>query len=604
MTMDSLWLLVCILALLFMQLGFCLLEAGYVRGKNTINVVIKNSIDLSITLLVFTVVGYGVMFGTSLHGLIGSPESLLSQTLFIEPYKPSQVLEVLVFSLFCATAATIISGAAAERMAFIAYLSCSLVIASVLFPVVGHWIWSDAGWLNRLGFIDFSGAIVVHSLGGWAALAVVLCLGPRSGRYTGRAAGGDSTAAFRPDNVPYIACGSLILWVAWLGFNGAGYLGFNNKVPLVLLNTLLSGSAAMIVGMGISYGQTRKANVLLMMNCGLGGLVASTAVCHLMVPVQAIVLGALAGGVVFLSNNLLEFCRVDDVVGAIPVHLGCGVFSALSVPFFLEGGVSFFQQFVVQLIGVITVGLLSFPAIFILIKLLNRCVPVRVSKEAEMIGLNVAEHDARTPMLDILVQMSEHSVHNSYDNPIPVSSQDEAGHIATFYNTLMRKTGRLHSKNRQLSKSLDSAGDKDPLTQSFTRRAWLDKLIIAHHEQLHSVLVTVVLVKITNLAEVRADYGEAAADAILNYVCSELNGCQAQGGYIGRINDDEFGVLLLDVSQLQGEALAETIAHTINDVPFIFSDKKITVVTSLLVRSPAEGEDVEAFLHTLQQDAA
>ncbi len=603
MTMDSLWLLICILALLFMQLGFCLLEAGYVRSKNTINVVIKNSIDFTITLLVFALIGYSLMFGSSLHGMIGVPEGVFYNNLLIEPEQSLQALKIMIYSLFCATAVTIISGAAAERITFKAYLFMVLLVATFLFPVAGHWIWASAGWLKQQGFIDFSGATVVHSLGGWVALATVIYIGPRTDRFKTSTHNNTQSIELRPGNTPYIAMGTLVLWISWLGFNGAGFLAFSHKIPLILLVTLLAGSSAMVIGMVISYFSTGKANVLLMMNCGLGGLVTSTAVCHLINPLQAILLGSVAGGVIFLGNHLLEMIKLDDVVGAIPVHLFCGILSTLSVPFFVSSDTAgFFEQFTVQLTGVLSVGLLAFPCTLLLIKVLDKFSSVRVSKEAEMIGLNMTEHGARTPMLDVLVQMSEHSTHDRYDEPIAVSSYDEAGHIATFYNALMSKTNNLHSSHHKLSRTLNSLKDKDPLTQSLARRAWLDRLILAHHELFHNVLVTVALVHIKNLDAINKEYGESVSDAVLKHTHSEIQRCVTQNSAVGRLKGNEFAILLLDASELQGEALAETLSLSLNDTPFIFSDKKIMIEATLLVRSPHSDEDAEAFLHTLQHE--
>ncbi len=605
MSVDALWLMICVIALMFMQLGFCQLEMGYARSKNTINVVIKNTLDLAITLLAYVFIGYSIATGTSYLGLIGIPNTGLIPDILTSLSSPEDIIRILISSLFCATAVTIISGAAAERITFSAYLLCSVFMAAVIFPIISHWIWNDGtgtgqpGWLNRLGFQDFSGATVVHSVGGWAALAAVICLGPRAGRFSSDKS--QKNDPIRPGNIPQIACGTLILWMAWIGFNGVGYFAFNDKIPLIIFNTFLSGSAALMTGVVFSYFKTGKVNALVMMNCGLGGLVISTGACHMMSPAAAVILGIVAAMTVIGCDAILKYYEIDDVVGAIPVHLGCGIMGTLSVVLFVDyRKVQVHEQLLVQAAGILSTGFLVFGSTWLLFKVADRCMSTRVSREDEEIGLNVAIHDAYTPMLDVLVQMSKHAVHNNeFHEPIPVSSQEEAGHIATFYNALLKKTDKLQNQNQQLSHKIFVQKDRDPLTQSLTRKSWLEKLILALHEAARGDLVTVILVDIKGFRLINQEHGEGIADALLQHVHKAMQSYTPVEGYTGRLEGDRFAMLLSDTSLLQAETIAERLTNTINDEPFFYSDRKIPVAVRFSIASPQNGEDEQALLRRL-----
>ena len=609
MSLDSIWLMICIFALLFMQLGFCMLEAGYVRTKNTINVVIKNSVDLTISLLAYILLGFGLMFGASTFGLFSLPESAYYSEVLMSHAPAEMILEILIFSLFCATTVTIVAGAAAERITFPAYVVCSLFLAALIFPLVGHWAWNGepgsetAGWLKKLGFIDFSGATVVHSLGGWASLAVIIFLGPRTGRFPTTHSPEEATATLKPENIPLIAFGTLMLWVAWLGFNGAGFLAYDERIPFIILNTLLCGSSALFTGMILSYIKTKKAAVLVMMNCGLGGLVASTAACHLLTPFQSIFLGVFAGITVIYGDLLLENFEIDDVVGAVPVHLGCGMLGTLTVPLFAEyADGSLLKHLLVQLAGVISIGMVTFCSVWLLFFFIKYFMQVRVSREAEEIGLNVAEHNARTPLLDVLVQMSEHNISKEYSQPIPVSQQEEAGHVATFYNDLIHKTSVLEKNNQKLANQLNNQRERDPLTQSLTRRAWLNKVTLALHDHNYGNLVSVVLIDVENFKHINHQHGETTADALLQHIHNcILRSASSEDDYIGRINGDCFGILLLDTSQIQGEAIAEELTKNLNSETFLYSDREIPFTVRSTAGSPQPDEQSEALLQRMER---
>ena len=285
-SLDLGWVLICTALVLVMQAGFCCLETGFVRSKNRINVAIKNLADVCLSGTVFWVVGFGLMFGSTYGGYVGTSNFLFAGG-------EASVLAFFLFQLvFCSTAVTIISGAVAERVRFTGYLLIALLVSAVLYPVFGHWAWSGAqgdgpaGWLAQLGFIDFAGSTVVHSVGGWTALAAAIVVGPRRGRF-GPTRGGPIPG----HNLPMAALGTLLLFFGWFGFNGGSTLGVTDVVPLILVNTALAGLTAGCAALALSwsaFGNPRPSHA----NNGiLAGLVAITASCHLVTPVGAVCIG-------------------------------------------------------------------------------------------------------------------------------------------------------------------------------------------------------------------------------------------------------------------------------------------------------------------------
>ncbi|MCL6271311.1 ammonium transporter [Sansalvadorimonas sp. 2012CJ34-2] len=609
-TVDTLWMLFCIFTLLFMQVGFCCLEAGYVRSKNNINVVIKNSVDLALTLLIFALFGYGLMFGSSQFGLIGSPVSPLSSASPLSGQDYQSIIQLVFFSLFCATAVTIVSGAAAERISFYGYLAFSLFIGGLIFPIVGHWAWFDngdsAGWLKQLGFIDFAGATVVHSLGGWAALAMTLYLGPRNGRFEDYEksihplTGKEEASPFQPENVPLIAIGTLLLWVAWLGFNGGSELALTDRVPQIILNTLLAGSSATVAILPIFFFKKKKPNVLTMMNSGLTGLVASTAVCNLMTPLQSMILGSVAGIVFVYFNQLLENMRLDDTVGAIPVHLGGGVLGTVSVAFVLpDASSSWLSNFAVQMIGISATFVATFSLCWVFLIATGRLIAYRVSREAEAIGLNVSEHDARTPMVDVLAQMSRHAVQSDFSVPIPVSSHSEAGHIASFYNTLLKKMNFAEEQKLRKEKLLTTNKQQDPLTKVQHRSSWMKELAMALFENSQGRLFAAALVDINGFRQVNNEFGTTAGDNLLLHLSSNLQALLGSELSIGRIENDRFGLIFPDMNDNQVEATMERVSDEINATPCFFSDKKIEFTIRYASAAPQSEEQAGHMLERL-----
>ncbi len=401
---DTVWTLVAAFLVFFMQPGFAMVEVGFTRAKNASNILMKNLMDFCIGSMAFWLVGFGIMFGTTALGLFGTDGFFLSAA------NPSSGEGLWQFAywifqvVFAATAATIVSGAVAERTKFPAYLIYSVFICALIYPIVGHWIWGG-GWLSAKGMVDFAGSTVVHSVGGWAALAGAIVLGPRLGKYNKDR----SSNAIPGHNIPLAALGVFILWFGWFGFNaGSTTSGTNLSIATIAVTTNLAAATGAIMAMFTAWKKFGKPDTSMALNGALAGLVAITAPCANVSPLSAIIIGAIAGVLVVLSVEFVDkILHVDDPVGAISVHGVCGAFGTLCVGLFAEaaygeasgagavnglffgGGLS---QFWVQLTGVISVFFWVFLSGLILFYIIKKTVGLRASDEEQLKGLDISEH--------------------------------------------------------------------------------------------------------------------------------------------------------------------------------------------------------------------
>jgi len=386
---DYLWTLIAAALVFFMQAGFAMVESGFTRAKNAINIMMKNLMDFSMGSIAFWAVGFGLMFGATSTGWFGTSGFFLSD---FSPDGDPWVLAFWMFqAVFAATAATIVSGAMAERTKFVGYLLYSAVLSAIIYPIFGSWAWGSlyngGGWLEGLGFIDFAGSTVVHSVGGWAALAGAIVLGPRLGKYA-------KDGTVRPilgHNMPLAALGVFILWLGWFGFNPGSTTAASTDIAMIFVNTNLAAAAGAILAMGTSWIKFGKPEVGMSLNGALAGLVAITSPCATVSPASAIVIGAAAGVLVVLSVLFFDKIRVDDPVGAISVHGVCGAWGTLAAGIFNMGGTSA-KIIGVQLLGIGACFLWVFPAAFVMFKLIDMTVGLRVSPEEEMEGLDFSEH--------------------------------------------------------------------------------------------------------------------------------------------------------------------------------------------------------------------
>lgn len=386
--LNYVWTIIAACLVFFMQAGFALVETGFTRAKNALNIIMKNVMDVGAGGLAFFVLGFGIMFGTTAGGWIGTDGFFLLE---IGDYSIEWSYTFFFFqAVFAATAATIVSGAVAERTSFSAYLCFSITITAFIYPVFGSWAWGSlfngSGWLEGLGFIDFAGSTVVHSVGGWAALAGALVVGPRVGKYIDG----------KPQNIPghslpLAALGVFILWLGWFGFNAGSTTAGDTSIALIALNTFLAAGAGATFAMITSWVTKGKPDGPTTLNGVLAGLVGITAGCANLTPGFAILTGALAGILLHYATIWIEKIA-DDAVGAVAVHGVCGAWGTLAAGLFDSAGFSW-SVVGVQLIGIAAAFLWTFPVSYLVFKVIDLFIPLRVNGELEEKGLDWHEHD-------------------------------------------------------------------------------------------------------------------------------------------------------------------------------------------------------------------
>ena len=394
--LDFVWTMIAAFMVLLMQAGFALLETGLTRSKNAVNIIMKNFMDVSAGSLVFFLVGFGLMFGTTLGGWIGTDSFML---MGVGDQDPAWVFAFFVFqAVFAATAATIVSGAVAERIKFTGYLIFSVLITGFIYPIFGSWAWgglfNGSGWLEGLGFIDFAGSTVVHSVGGWAALAGALVVGARVGKYDEQG----NPKHIAGHSLPQAALGVFILWFGWFGFNAGSTTAGITGIALIAINTLLAAGAGSTAAMLLTWLKSGKPDAPMTINGVLAGLVGITAGCANLTPGFAILTGFLAGIIVVYASQFLEKF-VDDPVGAIAVHGVCGAWGTFAAGLFdstagLFGTQAFdFSIVLVQLTGIAAAFLWTFPVSYILFSVIKSTMGLRVNGKLEKKGLDKHEHD-------------------------------------------------------------------------------------------------------------------------------------------------------------------------------------------------------------------
>ncbi|TVQ46353.1 MAG: ammonium transporter [Gloeocapsa sp. DLM2.Bin57] len=443
--LNLLWLLLCSGLVFLMQAGFMCLESGLTRSKNSINVAVKNFADFILSAALFWLFGYGLMFGKSLGGWLG-----FTDFLFTPNAQPELAAFFLYQVMFCGTATTIISGAVAERLKFTSYLLIAGLVSGIIYPFFGHWVWNalvtenTGGWLQHLGFRDFAGSTVVHSVGAWVALAALLIIGPRQGRYT--------QAKIQGSNLPFSVLGVFLLWFGWIGFNGGSTFAFNATVPLIILNTMLAGVSGAIVATSLHLWRFKHLAVEALINGSLAGLVAITANCNIVTAPLAVIIGATGAAAMMLVEYWLDKYKIDDAVDAIAVHGGAGVWGTLGVALFgnlslLETDLNRGQLLLVQMLGIGVAFFWSFGLSWLILRVVNSFYHLRVSPEAEQIGLNISEHQAKTETFDLLQVMEEQAKSSDLSLRVPVDTFTEVGYIASRYNQVIDSLAVKNQEN-------------------------------------------------------------------------------------------------------------------------------------------------------------
>lgn len=389
-TLDLMWVIISGILVFFMQAGFTLLEAGFTRAKNMANIAMKNIVDLFIGAIAFWAVGYSLMYGNSISGFVGKVTYF-----YIEP---NDMHNLFFQTVFCATAATIISGAIAERAKFITYVVFTFVFTSFVYPIAGHWVWQTDGWLAQMGFVDFAGSSVVHVMGGFAALVYAAILGSRNGKYNK-----DGTInVIEGHNNLFSVLGVFILWMGWFGFNAGSTLSITGDstslVPLIILNTNLAAAMGGMCALFITWIKYKKADIAMTLNGTLAGLVGVTAGCAEVDPGGALFIGAICGVGVALGSEFIEKkLKIDDAVSSFAVHGLSGVIGTLLVGVLsVKSGLLYgfgFEQIKIQAIGTFSIAVWSIIVTGIFVSLLKYTIGVRVSLAHEIIGLDNSEHN-------------------------------------------------------------------------------------------------------------------------------------------------------------------------------------------------------------------
>lgn len=393
-SLDTLWVLIATALVMLMQAGFAMVEIGMTRSKNAVNILMKNFVDFISGSILFWCFGYTLMFGDDMNGFLGTGDFFLNDNSVDGITAKSSLMFQTVFA---ATAATIVSGAIAERTKFLTYVIVSVIITALIYPISGHWIWGG-GWLSEMGFHDFAGSTVVHSVGAWIGLAGAVIVGPRLGKY-----GKDGKSKVIPGhNISFAALGVFILWFGWFGFNGGSQLAISGEdnakaVSHIFLTTNLSAVGGAFIALLVSWFRYKKPSLGMTMNGALGGLVAITAGCDVVSPSSALLMGMIAGLVlVFAVEFIDKKLKIDDPVGAISVHGVCGSLGTIMVGIFASdggllngGGASLLTT---QLIGVGAVMAWALSLGFIVFFIAKKTLGVRVSREEEEKGLDITEH--------------------------------------------------------------------------------------------------------------------------------------------------------------------------------------------------------------------
>lgn len=399
-TANNIWMMLCTGLVFFMHLGFSFLEIGLTRQKNTINILFKNIFIITVGLLLYYVGGFNLMYPGFEDGDLGflkfagfgidAPEGGMTPAYADGGY--TWWTDFLFQGMFAATAATIVSGAVAERIKLQSFFLFTIIYVGVIYPIAGSWQWGD-GFLSTLsygeaeGFYDFAGSTIVHSVGGWAALIAVYLLGPRIGKYNEDG----SANAITGHSMPFTTAGVLILWLGWFGFNGGSVLSADPELTsLTLVTTSLAAAAGGVSAFLIAYLRFKNLDLTMFLNGILGGLVSITAGADQMSPDQAILIGIIGGALIVFAVSLLDKLKLDDPVGAIAVHLGTGIWGTLAVGIF--GAKASVDQLLVQLAGVGSVALFCSVSAFLIIFTLKKTMGIRVSREEEIEGLDIHEH--------------------------------------------------------------------------------------------------------------------------------------------------------------------------------------------------------------------
>ncbi len=583
---DILWVLVSAMLVFLMQAGFMALETGLSRAKNSINVAIKNLTDFIFSIAAFWFIGYGLMFGRSFLGLVGISDFFTSFN------DDSWKATFFTFqAVFVGTAATIDSGVVAERAKFSTYLIMSFITSALIYPIFGHWAWgglfyeNQAGWLQNLGFLDFAGSSVVHSIGGWVGLAGAIVIGPRTGRF----AADGTPQKIQGHNIVFAYLGTFILFFAWFGFNGGSSLEADPGVAQIVLNTIIAASFGGITSMflSMSMGKSRLPEPEMIINGVIAGLVAITAGCAYVPSGASLVIGIVAGLIVYYGTNLLEKAGIDDVVSAVPVHAFAGVWGTIATGVFIKNSIltelshTRLELIGIQGIGVITCFVWGFGLSFLILAGIKRFIPVRVSPEHEKIGLNIAEHGSCSSVIELSNSMRQ-IIENSKVDGIQKLESDigsEMGDVTNYFNVM---TERLKEKEAIAEKALESLryiSIRDGLTMIFNKKyisGYLEEEVKRSTRYNNSL--SIILFDIDFFKSVNDCYGHQIGDLVLLKTVEVIKNNLRETDIIGRYGGEEFLVVLPETGLKEAYDLADRLRELVSKVTWEFdTNRKITI---------------------------
>jgi len=534
---DLLWILISAFLVFLMQFGFSLIETGTVRTKNTINVAMKNLIDTVFGIIFFWLIGFGLMFGADSFGLFGTSNYLISG-------KDLEVNALFFFqAMFAATAITIVSGAVAERMKFNGYIVVAIIVSAIIYPLYGHWAWNENGWLLQLGFIDFAGSTVVHSIGAWVGLAGTIVLGPRLGKFRN-----GKTNYFAPSNHNFIVFGVFILFFSWFGFNAGSLQKFNFETTSILLNTLIAGVFGGFASWIITLYNKERVAVEIFSFGILAGLVGITAGCYELTLIQSAIVGFVSAILMYYSDKLIcNKLNIDDPLSVVSIHGVAGAWGTIAVGIFakLPDGLNRIEFIGVQLIGVLSAFIFAFTLGLILFYTLYELNLLRVRKKHEVIGLNVSEHNAKLPWVETIDSIIDIMKTGNINKKVYEERDTEVGVVAKFFNHLLGQLRENNEKLKTSNKSLRKKAYYDALTGILNRRGLLQTI----KNKVLDYQYSIVIIDIDKFKLINDTYGHNIGDDVLKYLANLLSKKVRDDDIFARWGGEEF-VLIINSSDL------------------------------------------------------
>ncbi|QKF82793.1 ammonium transporter [Halarcobacter ebronensis] len=553
---NLLWILLSSFLVFLMQFGFSLIETGTVRTKNTINVAMKNLIDTIFSVVFFWLIGFGLMFGTDSFGLIGTDKFLIDGSDF-------ELNAIFLFqAMFAATATTIISGAVAERIKFNGYIVVAILVTAFIYPIVGHWAWNSQGWLAKLGFIDFAGSTVVHSVGAWIGLAGTIVLGPRLGKFKN-----GQVKYFSPSNHNLIVFGVFMLFFAWFGFNGGSLLAIDFRVTSILMNTLISAVFGGVGAWFISLVSKEKLEVEILSFGIIAGLVGITAGCNNLTLYESAFVGFVSTFIMHFSDQFLtKKLKIDDPLSAVSIHGFAGVWGTIAVGIFAvpAEGMTRFDFITIQTIGVLSAFIFSFILGLALFLFLHKLNLLRVRKKHEVLGLNTSEHNARLPWVETIESIIGIMKTGNIQKKIYEERDTEVGIVAKFFNILLENLRERNTELTTNNKTLQQKAYFDTLTKVLNRSGLFEKI----NKELNNEEYCVSILDIDKFKLINDTYGHDVGDVVLKELAFLISSKIRVDDIFARWGGEEFILIINNNNLTIAESLCEKIRKEVESNTF------------------------------------